>query len=714
MHQPARTSERAQNMHMTQPSAEAMAVTINTETRAAVHEELHLSAGVDDGRSTSKSTQWIEPTESQSQHQLGDRRESHRRVILGLLTLLTLVFLILSLVTYQRRDDDSQSETPVNLGEELARSFLHSIEKELVRKVSVMELFATQSSAAYERMVEMTTATTNSETATPTTSRRDQCHWSTLPDFDRVGSKLRLAANIDSITSLPVVPREDRDSWENYATMVITGGWHEMASGTTHESSSAATTNSSQNSLVFPDRIWDPQGINSSTTKTSNDYKYDLFLPLWQTSPMLKETSGYNVDMFHEPGLNEPFKKILDTGLPVLSFLVQPEGEEGTGSSHDVWHGFLRTNHDTSSEAGYEPSSRVLEIVGALYYPLNGKVYPLNSSTSTGWPCGVLLALFSWQSLMEMYCHTFPPTELFLIQIETSDGQSMLYHIQDQIVSYVDRWDNKENLVRELNSHVLLYQVDNFTHYFGGVALVPDQPFPIAGITVYFHSPTDKETKTIASIAFLTLGILALMGALAYFRHHFSHRMKGIGTIFFNNTSTTTDGETPGTKVKSDTEMSVLSSTPVRLSVEDRGPDEEAPESSHGETEQTTPDDDPNVIPLGSLRDSRHTAPASKRLLNYVKEQKETQSLLDDEQLKPMADFFPKCTVLFADIAGFAAWSSQHEPTQVFTFLQTLFQCFDKEARKHDVYKVESSGESYVAVTGIPEAQDDHGRKQTM
>ena len=45
---------------------------------------------------------------------------------------------------------------------------------------------------------------------------------------------------------------------------------------------------------------------------------------------------------------------------------------------------------------------------------------------------------------------------------------------------------------------------------------------------------------------------------------------------------------------------------------------------------------------------------------------------------KPIADFFPQCTVLMADIAGFTSWSSEREPSQVFQLLQTVFFHFDK------------------------------------
>jgi hypothetical protein len=75
---------------------------------------------------------------------------------------------------------------------------------------------------------------------------------------------------------------------------------------------------------------------------------------------------------------------------------------------------------------------------------------------------------------------------------------------------------------------------------------------------------------------------------------------------------------------------------------------------------------------------------------------------------KPIADLFPHTTVLFADISGFTAWSSTREPAQVFILLQTLYQSFDVIAKKRKVFKVETLGDSYVAVTGLPEPQERH------
>jgi hypothetical protein len=75
---------------------------------------------------------------------------------------------------------------------------------------------------------------------------------------------------------------------------------------------------------------------------------------------------------------------------------------------------------------------------------------------------------------------------------------------------------------------------------------------------------------------------------------------------------------------------------------------------------------------------------------------------------KPIADLFPSATVMFADIAGFTAWSSVREPTQVFTLLEGIYNSFDRMARRHKVFKVETIGDCYVAAAGLPEKMEDH------
>eukprot|EP00934_Nitzschia_sp_Nitz4_P007367 Nitzschia sp. Nitz4//scaffold210_size37948//27282//29775//NITZ4_007693-RA/size37948-augustus-gene-0.20-mRNA-1//1//CDS//3329541939//7357//frame0 len=80
---------------------------------------------------------------------------------------------------------------------------------------------------------------------------------------------------------------------------------------------------------------------------------------------------------------------------------------------------------------------------------------------------------------------------------------------------------------------------------------------------------------------------------------------------------------------------------------------------------------------------------------------------LEDECMA-IADLYPNCSVCFMDIVGFTRWSSQREPWEVFKLLETLYKAFDKIAKRLDVFKVETIGDCYVAVTGLPHPQANH------
>jgi class 3 adenylate cyclase len=75
---------------------------------------------------------------------------------------------------------------------------------------------------------------------------------------------------------------------------------------------------------------------------------------------------------------------------------------------------------------------------------------------------------------------------------------------------------------------------------------------------------------------------------------------------------------------------------------------------------------------------------------------------------KPIADFFTCVTIMFADLVGFTAWSSARDPTQVFALLEVIYHSYDQMAKKRGVFKLETVGDCYVAVSGLPEPRDDH------
>lgn len=102
------------------------------------------------------------------------------------------------------------------------------------------------------------------------------------------------------------------------------------------------------------------------------------------------------------------------------------------------------------------------------------------------------------------------------------------------------------------------------------------------------------------------------------------------------------------------------------------------------------------------LMNSGEFASGKNRLKSFLNDNNE------DGLGQPIADLFPHCTVFFADISGFTAWSSTRDPGHVFLLLETVYQDFDRIARLRNVFKVETIGDSYVAVTGLPNANEKH------
>jgi Adenylate and Guanylate cyclase catalytic domain len=114
------------------------------------------------------------------------------------------------------------------------------------------------------------------------------------------------------------------------------------------------------------------------------------------------------------------------------------------------------------------------------------------------------------------------------------------------------------------------------------------------------------------------------------------------------------------------------------------------PTSVQDQLYPTVAENDKRSVPFWSSNE-KHPEPTAKEIVEG-----------------PIAKLYPDTTVMFADIKGFTQWSASREPTDVFYLLETLYRGFDRNAKIYGVFKVETIGDTYVAVVGLPTARKHH------
>jgi adenylate cyclase len=73
-----------------------------------------------------------------------------------------------------------------------------------------------------------------------------------------------------------------------------------------------------------------------------------------------------------------------------------------------------------------------------------------------------------------------------------------------------------------------------------------------------------------------------------------------------------------------------------------------------------------------------------------------------------IADHFDDASILFADVVDFTPLSSRLDAREVVELLDRLFTSFDALVDRHDVEKIKTIGDCYMAAAGVPTPRPDH------
>ncbi|ELT98319.1 hypothetical protein CAPTEDRAFT_91824 [Capitella teleta] len=82
--------------------------------------------------------------------------------------------------------------------------------------------------------------------------------------------------------------------------------------------------------------------------------------------------------------------------------------------------------------------------------------------------------------------------------------------------------------------------------------------------------------------------------------------------------------------------------------------------------------------------------------------------LLQGQAVEP--EIYSEVTILFSDLLGFSNLCTTSHPIEIVNVLNDLYVMCDNVIQKHSVYKVETVGDSYMLVSGLPDRDLNHGK----
>jgi class 3 adenylate cyclase len=512
----------------------------------------------------------------------------------------------------------------------------------------------------------------------------------TVPDWELRAANTRVITKSITCQWFPLVQEEDRLGWEAFATATHTNqietflaeneyiarqdsafGLESAAmipGGAAATAEQGSTSDASQNAteetpsdpaddeedatqpLALFARPFSPQLI-SLTTGQIQANGTGPYMPFWQTSPALPFPILPSLNILSDPEFAPFVNKVIETNMAYLSYTIETADLPG----FTLLRGQYRHNQEL--------------FLGDAFTTLTYPVF--DNFTTSRQMVGVVLSDVYWRLHLEQ---VLPPNARGVIAVlENNVNQSFTYRLDGPDVTYMGEGDLHDDAFDHMRVSAVL------TDFLSTYASAETQGFtavPLTGVGVQYslHVYPSQDMKddfvtkepiifslVVAMVFVFTSGIFFIYNVLV------ERRQKLV----------------LDRAVKSTAVVSSLFPENVK-------------EQLLNEQGEDARDDKRKVG--WRVSDSHLTQDSAVAMMSRGTRPKG----------KPIADRFENTTIMFADIAGFTSWSAAREPEHVFELLETLYGAFDALALARSVFKVETIGDCYLAITGIPKPQPDH------
>jgi class 3 adenylate cyclase len=476
----------------------------------------------------------------------------------------------------------------------------------------------------------------------------------TLPDFAARFANARVLSESFMITFNPLVTDEMRAGWEEYSIQHMDQYYEALKEETMlrDHQDTLYHWNSSLGDLDVADRVPAPSMIRLGADGSFSMAELDSgpYHPIWHMSPVSPGPDAINIDTSSHPTFGGSTNRTMQVGLATIGNASYLVGNHlgGTGAYFTMLLALSQYRNDFEA---YQDD------------PMSSFSYPVFDTLNvhTRKPVGCLGSVMYWRLLFK---NVLPDdSHGIIVVLENTHGDVLTYKIHGPNVTFVNAGDlhdpkfdamgRKCGMISSYRTPMerrSLTSVDFDTEYNSyNLRIYPSQETENAFVT-----DDARMSSFVVLCVFIFTSVVFVLYTLAVARRQ---------RVVMDRA------------VASSAIVSSLFPSQVRDQI-------------YRESE------------ISAEKKNSH---AHRRKDNFSTE--ETEETADS---RPIASVFENTTILFADMVGFTKWSSTREPVKVFELLETLYQSFDSIAVRRRVFKVETIGDCYVAVTGLPEPQDNH------